>query len=150
MTTQIGASVFADPTQIRHDVHNGNPTLTFGPWPTVNRVDVHLGDVATIDKVIAELVALRNEMEPPVIPPAERDCPALNPDGDWPCHRGGQHDEHEDDNGSTWTSAPERTAAVCGIRHNAAGHALCTREPGHAGGHKNTRTGDYWPASVAS
>ncbi len=65
MTTQIGASVFVDPTEITHSVINGCPTITFGPYPTVNRVDVHLRDVAGIDAVIAELVALKQEMDPP-------------------------------------------------------------------------------------
>lgn len=64
MTTQIGASVFVDPSEIRHDVTNG-PTITFGPWPTVNRVDVHFRDIAGIDAVIVHLVALKQEMDPP-------------------------------------------------------------------------------------
>lgn len=62
MTTRIGASVFVDPTEIRHDVSGDHGTLCFGPWPTVQRVDVHFDDTAGIDAVIAELVALRNEM----------------------------------------------------------------------------------------
>lgn len=82
MTTQIGAWVFVDPSEIRHSITDGNPTLTFGPYPTVNRVDVHLGDVACIDKVIAELVALRNEMEPHVIPAKPEGCPACETDCD--------------------------------------------------------------------
>lgn len=111
MTTQIGASVFVDPSEITHSVIDNCPIITFGPYPTVNRVDVHLRNVAGIDAVIAELVALKQEMDPPVITSArclrpyehsdnltgavvdcdvaghhaitddERTCPEYNPDG---------------------------------------------------------------------
>lgn len=111
MTTQIGASVFVDPSQIRHSAENG-PTITFGPYPTVNRVDVHLRNVAGIDAVIAELVALKQEMDPPVITDSDRTCDQANPGtGAW-CHRGGDHGVHRDTDGEEWrTDAPVLEAA---------------------------------------
>ena len=87
MTTQIGASVFVDPSEIRHSFTNGNPVLTFGPYPTVRRLDLHLGDVAGIDAVIAELVALKQEMDPP-------GCPSTAPETGRACTETGEHDRH--------------------------------------------------------
>lgn len=48
------------------------------------------------------LAALREALAPPpVITDSGRTCPAVNGDG-WHCHRNGEHDIHEDDNGDQW------------------------------------------------
>lgn len=63
MTTKIGACVFVDPSEIRHDrTPGGGGCLTFGPYPTVERLDLHFNATDAIDAVMAELAALRAEM----------------------------------------------------------------------------------------
>lgn len=64
-------------------------------------------------RVTAERAA---KAEPPVIPPAERDCPAQNPETAFWCHKSGPHKTHRDSNGDMWTdaepaAAPERETA---------------------------------------
>jgi len=43
-----------------------------------------------------------DELHAEVITDSERTCPEVNPDGDWPCHRGGDHGVHRDANGGEW------------------------------------------------
>lgn len=48
----------------------------------------------------------------PVIPPAERDCDQVNPDGSGEhCYRGGDHGVHRDSNGTEWRTDLAGTAA---------------------------------------
>jgi len=141
MTTQIGASVFVDPSEIRHSFTNGNPVLTFGPYPTVRRLDLHLGDVAGIDAVIAELVALKQEMDPP-------GCPSTAPETGRACTETGEHDRHRnglvvwgDEPGEGGVlfpaacdpdSAPERGLASCGHPADEDGECNCSSWPERA------------------
>jgi hypothetical protein len=136
------------PADDKCDAHG---VLKFG----ASGANVYFGTPGQIDKVVAELTALRAEMtgddeyrltakgeavadaeaeaagearcqkpashgphlagavvdcviaahHAPVITDSGRDCPELNPDGGWPCHRSGEHDGHRDSNGDTWTTA---------------------------------------------
>jgi hypothetical protein len=114
--------------------------------------------------VAAEPVGYEVYTEPPVIPPAERDCPEVNPDGSGEhCYRGGDHGVHRDSNGGEWrTDLGERdpsfisgspfcterdfTGTLCELP---LGHGGDHRAPGDAEGDPDVTWSDV-PTSVAS
>lgn len=106
MTTDTAVNLHLNPAEISHrwnpddDRSHAYGTLRFGD--SLNGVTVFIHTPAEIDQVIAELVALRNEMAPPVITCSERTCDAKHPEtGDW-CVIEGEHTEHRDTYGETW------------------------------------------------
>lgn len=168
MKTRIGASVHVDPSEITHSAVNGSPVLSFGPWPTVERVDVFLGDVAGVDAVIAELTALRAEMtaEPATDPVYRLDCGCT----DWctcdRCRAGKIHDTgsgwHCDNHGRTTVAglagpelkaAKQATDVKCLDKYDHIGNTdYCQRDKGHDGQHAG-HMGRRWnaaPLAVAS
>ena len=148
MATTAGINLHVDPSEITHrykpadDDRAGYGTLVLGKPGRSAYANLFFEDAAAIDAVIAELVALKQEMDPPVIPPAERDCPHLNPDGGWPCHRGGDHGVHQDSNGSEWrTDGTElfiSGSPFCPARRGIPGQGgdLCELPLGHDGDHR--------------
>lgn len=128
-------------------------TIEFGEGG--NRL--YFGETADIDTVIAELVALRAEMAPPVITCSERTCDAKHPDtGDW-CVIEGPHAEHSDTYGQTWPTAAavlaesiatgtsvlvtEETKPVPSPTGECEAHSpkpgyVCTLDAGHDGRHE--------------
>jgi len=96
------------------------------------------------------------EVYEPVIPPAERDCDQVNPDGSGEhCYRGGDHGVHRDSNGTEWrTDLGELSAEAlyddesgedapvhCGDTKEG---FVCTLNAGHAGLHSQlTPTGAF-------
>jgi hypothetical protein len=73
MTTTAGISLHVDPTQISHHYHPGDAhsdgygTLDLGKPGYDAYMYVFFKTTAAIDTAIAELVALKQEMDPPVI-----------------------------------------------------------------------------------
>lgn len=59
---------------------------------------------------------------------------------------------HTGDHVTFWGDGTERRrwARVCGARKPHVTGVTCTREPGHAGGHKNEARDDYWPDDEAA
>jgi hypothetical protein len=82
----------------------GFATLDIGDRGSDSMFFLHFLGPELIDAVIAELVALRNEMAPPapVITDSERTCDQANPmTGAW-CHLPAPHAGHRDTDGETW------------------------------------------------
>lgn len=74
-------------------------------------VAMHVGDVRfyidtteECDWLIKAAVEAKRLLSPVIITDSERDCDEVNPEGHWPCHRGGDHGVHRDANGDEWRS----------------------------------------------
>ena len=66
-------------------------------------VRMHVYSAAEADEMIIAATEAKRLLDPPVIPPAERDCDQVNPDGSGEhCYRGGDHGVHRDSNGTEW------------------------------------------------
>lgn len=65
-------------------------------------------------------------MPAPVIFDSERDCDAIHPVTSDHCHRSGEHTEHRDCYGETWTACCEHCIPGCGGQ----GHVTACQTPG--------------------
>ncbi len=103
MATSGSVHLHFDVGDIGHEHTPSYSTLDIGGRRDDVRASLYFPDTAAVDKAIAELVALRQEMAPPVITDSERTCDERNPDGSGePCHRGGDHGVHRDTDGEEW------------------------------------------------
>lgn len=114
MTTRASVNLHFDVEDIRHDHKPGKyATLDISAASGNVSAWLHFADTAMIDAAIAELVALKQEMDPPVITDSERTCPHSN-NGEH-CTRGGDHGVHRDSNGDEWrTDGDEREPSFIG------------------------------------
>ena len=119
-------------------------------------VRMHVYSAAEADEMIIAATEAKRLLDPPVIPPAERDCDQVNPDGSGEhCYRGGDHGVHRDSNGTEWrTDLGELSAEAlyddesgedapvhCGDTKEG---FVCTLNAGHAGLHSQlTPTGAF-------
>lgn len=162
MTTSVGTQVHFDPADVGHKYkRGGHATLDFtGSGCTY--LYLHFDTPAKIDAVIAELVALKQEMDPPavrvlasgrVLAPGEpvRDdwCPATTDMEDFGatlyCDREnghpGSHHAPGPDEGSevAWSDEPA-SVPHCGAlwpnRGPAGNSWTCTLDKGHEGNHE--------------
>lgn len=70
--------------------------------------ELYLYTAAEADALIIAATEAKKLLEPPVIPPAERDCPSQHPETAFWCHKTGPHKTHRDSNGDLWTDIPEQ------------------------------------------
>lgn len=114
MTVRVNALIHFDEADVHRNWHPADDNCeAYGTLKFVGDATVFFYTTGQIDAVIAELVALKQEMDPPVITDSERDCPERHPGSGAPCGRSGKHAEHRDPDGETWTTAarvgvPER------------------------------------------
>ena len=109
MKTAIGIDIQFDPGAVRHRLIGSFGTLDIGTPGAGGYAHLYFNDAAAIDAVITHLAELKTEMlaavTPPVITDSERTCDQQHPvSGAW-CYRDGEHDEHRDTDGETWTTA---------------------------------------------
>ena len=114
MSTSASIQVHFDVADVGHRYRRGSFATLDVSGPNVD-LNIHFydGDTAKIDKVIAELVALKQEMDAPVITDSERTCPNRN--NGWSCHVRGEHDVCEDDNGDQWPASGAQDAAEMAV-----------------------------------
>lgn len=103
MTVRTTADIHFNAADVHHKWHPEAEHGAYGVLKFAWAANLYFHAPAEIDAVIAELVALKQEMDPPVITDSERTCQQVNPDGSGEhCTRGGDHGVCKDSNGDEW------------------------------------------------
>lgn len=131
MTVRFSANIHFAAADVGRTFMSGTcgfATLDIGDRGSDSMFFLHFrgGGPELIDAVIAELVALRNEMAPPapVITDSERTCDQANPmTGAW-CHLPAPHAGHRDTDGETWALPEPVEPDLCECGHPRAEHHL--------------------------
>ena len=138
MTVMIGVDIHFGPDSIRHKYHPGDDKChAYGVLKIDNGGSTYANlyfdtDPAHIDKMIAELVALKQEMDPPVITDS---APSGMQDPAPVARVTGPYERERDEGDADYAAMSRYCPATTGPDDELDVTLYCDREAGHPGSH---------------